>query len=99
MSIYWDLQTLRCFHTRAHFDDHQCILGVGVSVVEEDGRKHLTCDFDPISCEAFKKLGVRRGVWRNSFSYWLPLAIDALHFDRALPSLREALSFLGSGKI
>jgi hypothetical protein len=93
------MQTLRCFHTRAHFDEQDCILGVGVSIVEEDGRKHLTCDFDPISHQAFKKLGVRKGVWRNALAYWLPLAVDASHFARALPSLCEALQFLGSGKV
>jgi predicted RNA-binding protein with RPS1 domain len=98
-SIYWDMQTLMCFHTRVRFDEHECILGVGVSVVEEGGRKHLACDFDPISCEAFQKLGIRKGVWRNQFAYWLPLAIDAIHFKRALPGLKEALMFLGAGKV
>jgi len=98
-SIFWDTQSLRCFHTRARFDDAGCVLGVGVMIVEEDGRKHLTCDFDPISQLAFKQLGVRKGVWRNSISYWLPLAIDSQHFGRASNSLKEALRVLGSGKV
>lgn len=74
-------------------------MGVGVSIIEEDGRKHLTCDFDPISQEAFERLGVRKGVWRKSLNYWLPIAIDSRHFAKAMPALKEALDVLGTGKV
>lgn len=98
-SIFWDLRSLCCFHTRTRFDEDGCILGVGVAVTEEDGRNHLTCDFDPISKLAFHQLGVRKGVWKNKISYWLPLAIDAHHFHRATPSLIKVLQVLGTGKV
>ena len=98
-SIFWDVRSLCCFHTRARFNEDGCILGVGIAIVEEDGRKHLTCDFDPLSQLAFDKLGVRKGVWRNQISYWLPLAVDAQHFDRAAVSLCKVLQVLGTGKV
>ncbi|CAE7553476.1 UBC5B, partial [Symbiodinium pilosum] len=98
-NIFWDVCSLCCFHTRARFDEAECILGVGVAIVEEDGRKHLTCDFDPLSQLAFDKLGVRKGVWRNRISYWLPLAIDSHHFVRAASSLSQVLRVLGTGKV
>lgn len=33
--------------------------------------------FDYVSVEAFEELGIRRGVRREPFEYWLPLAINA----------------------
>jgi len=103
-SIFWHLQALRCFHTRAPFDEGETVLGVGVAVTFETqasgpSRRHLTCEFDPISLEAYKDLGVRQGVWKQNISFWLPLAICNDHFHRGLLALRSAFASMAEGDI
>lgn len=100
-SIFWAMQTFRCFHTRASFHEDETILGIGIAMTSQSQgtRKVLTCDFDPISFEAFRDLGVRHGVWKQPFSHWLPLAICKTHFNRSRIRICESLIGLGTGDV
>merc|ERR1711998_204042 len=74
-------------------------VGVATTAEEGSGRAHITCDFDPLSLEAFSTLGIRRGVWKQPIRHWLPLAIDEAHFNRGFDHLIKSLTTLGTGKV
>ncbi|CAE7949736.1 ubc14 [Symbiodinium sp. KB8] len=88
-----------CFVTRLCYKED--VLGVGLEIVPESdtGRKIFQCSFDLLSKEAFKDFGIRSGVWKEKVEFWLPLAIDARHFRRALPYLAECFRQLGDGRV
>jgi len=102
-SIFWDVRSLRCFHTRAAYNEADTVLGVGVSIHEERGigttKKHLTCDFDLVSKEAYYKLGVGRGAQMQRIQFWLPLAICESHFNRGFTDLRQVLDQFANDKV
>lgn len=74
---------LRCFFLRIPLRD--CILGVGVAF--DEGPRVLSSDFDWLSMEAFNCHNVRRSVEKRAFEYFLPLAFNRAHFERAHNSI------------
>jgi len=77
------------------------VLGVGLEIVPEGdtGRNVFQCSFDLLSKEAFQGFGIRSGVWKEKVQFWMPAAIDASHFRRALPHLAACFKQLGDGKV
>jgi ubiquitin-protein ligase len=96
-----DLARLCCFHSKEHFSEG--IMGVGASLEKEDSngtqdKHHLTSIYDVLSYGSFKD-GVRKGVWKQKFCAFLPLAIDSEHFARAQGAFQECIANLASGTI
>jgi ubiquitin-protein ligase len=96
-----DLARLCCFHSKEHFSE--AILGVGVSLEAEEvnggmQRHHLTSIYDVLAHGSFQD-GVRRGVWKQKFFAFLPLAIDFEHFQRARNVFQESIAKLASGTV
>ncbi|KAF5385632.1 hypothetical protein D9757_005539 [Collybiopsis confluens] len=61
------------------------VLGIGVAL--NPGARVLSSDFDWLSEEAFTKHGVRYSIRKNHFEFFLPLAFNRYHFDKAQPSI------------
>jgi len=96
-----DLGRMCCFHSKAGILDS--VLGVGVALEAEElpngqQRHHLTSIYDLLAQESFQD-GVRKGVWKQKFSEFLPLAVDAEHFSRAQRYLEDSVSRMASGVI
>lgn len=88
-----------CFVTRLSYKED--VLGVGLEVrpEPETGRNIFHCSFDLLSKEGFHDFGVRAGVWKDRIHFWLPAAIEASHFRRALPLLADCFRQLGDGHV
>jgi ubiquitin-protein ligase len=88
---------LNCFYTKASASED--VLGFGVCAeYHADGNlKALSSGLDVLSLTAFSKFGIRRGVWGDTFEYFLPLVLDGSHVQRALPIMEQSLARLATG--
>ncbi|KAJ2934479.1 hypothetical protein H1R20_g2599, partial [Candolleomyces eurysporus] len=73
------LRELQCFFLKTPLN--QGILGIGVAL--DPGPRTLSSDFDWLSLEAFAEHRVRKSIQKRDFQYFLPLAFNKPHFDRA----------------
>lgn len=83
------VREMQCFTLKKGFK--QCSLGVGIGV---EGRK-LQSEFDYISKDAFRKLGVRTSVQGVRFSHWLPLPFSESHWKRVKDDALVSLEAIG----
>jgi len=79
---------LRCFFLRDSIQD--TILGVGVAL--DPKSRTLSSDFDWLSEAAFEHHKVRRSVEKRDFQYFLPLAFNRPHFEKAEPKVWARLA-------
>jgi hypothetical protein len=96
-----DFARLCCFHSKENCTE--AVLGVGVSLEAEEvngpvQKHHLTSIYDVLAHGSFQD-GVRRGVWKQKFFAFLPLAIDSEHFLRAQSAFQESIAKLASGTV
>lgn len=70
---------LRCFFLRTTLKE--TIMGVGIAL--EPNSRTLSSEFDWISKEAFDDHKVRTSIQKTKFEFFLPLAFNRAHFNRA----------------
>ncbi|KAI0391892.1 hypothetical protein F5Y17DRAFT_467905 [Xylariaceae sp. FL0594] len=79
---------LQCFVLKKTYKTAK--LGVGICVEPRSSlepgllsESKLSCEFELLSEEAFRDLGVRRSIHRLEFQHWLPLPLSRNHWLRA----------------
>ena len=82
---------LCCFYSKELFSAPDVCLGVGLRLERHRSGevREVETPFDLISEAAFTRDGARLSVWKEPFTHFLPLAIDARHFSRGLPYLQR----------
>lgn len=75
---------LKCFFLRTPLNHPTNLLGIGVNFNPEN--QGLESSFDWLSMDAFELFGVRKGVDKKEFGFFLPLGFSDPHFDRAYES-------------
>ncbi|KAJ8132393.1 hypothetical protein O1611_g1228 [Lasiodiplodia mahajangana] len=77
---------LHCFCLKK--DHKSAKLGVGVRV----HKGHISSEFDLLSAEAYKYMGIRRSIHNIRFDYWLPLPISRRHWDKVREDAHNAIA-------
>lgn len=86
-----------CFHTKASITQSDTVLGFGLTPTYHTHRaalaKTVLC-LDTLSYDAFWNQKVRLGVWKETFTHFLPLYICTSHGQRAQPILDQCMYHL-----
>mmetsp|Transcript_819 Transcript_819/g.1380 ORF Transcript_819/g.1380 Transcript_819/m.1380 type:complete len:963 (-) Transcript_819:80-2968(-) len=86
-------QDLTCFHSLSTKADS--VLGFPITYTtnpKTGSLDYVTSTFDILSLESFKSEGVRRTVWGEKFTSFLPIFLDKEHFDKGLATLISTCS-------
>lgn len=86
--------SLECFHSKIHALDDAAVLGIPIEFTinpKTEKTDYIYSSMDLLSHEAFALDGVRKTVYKESFTHWLPLYLSEAHWARGLPLLRRAL--------
>jgi len=92
MSFLWERNELICFYSKRHFTEDT--LGVGLNLENKMNGKlaYITTTFDLVSYEGFMKEKVRKAVYKEPFTHWLPLYINKQHAVNSIPLATEAMA-------
>merc|ERR1712137_432797 len=86
---------LFCFHTRKSFTED--ILGIPISYERNRHSRdiqYISSSLDLLSREGFVDDQVRKSVWKQNFTNWLPLYITPSHANLAWSNIEETISTL-----
>ncbi|KAJ3347370.1 hypothetical protein HDU83_002129 [Entophlyctis luteolus] len=92
MQVNGVVQDLKCFHRKTTFRED--VLGVPIEFTVNPVKQtvdYMHSTMDLLSFSAFKHDGVRKTVWGEKFTDWLPLYISYDHYQRALPHIKKSL--------
>merc|ERR1712157_310044 len=73
-----------CFYTKVSPSEDVLGFGVNAEYHDDSNLKTLSTELDVLSLKAFSKFNIRRGVWGDSFQFFLPLVLDGAHGARAV---------------
>ncbi len=85
-------QEMVCFHTKNDFEED--VLGIPIEFTVNPRTEridYIYSSMDLLSSEAFFEHKVRKTVWKEEFTNWLPLYINQDHFERAIPYIEKTL--------
>jgi len=89
-------QSLVCYHTKASFNETV----LGIPLIYTINPKKQTIDYiktwpnSLLSREAYHNLRIRKTLWKESFTHWLPIYINYDHFKRGLDDLKKTIRVL-----
>jgi len=87
--------SLECFHTKTSlFDDASMVLGIPIEFTinpKTEKTDYIYSTMDLISYDAFAVDGVRKSVYKEEFTNWMPLYFSEQHWARALPHLQKVM--------
>ncbi|KAJ3248041.1 hypothetical protein HDU78_002134 [Chytriomyces hyalinus] len=91
MQMMGVVEDLRCFHRKVSFKED--ILGIPIEFTVNPVKKtidYMHSTMELLSASAFRVDQVRKTVWSEAFSEWLPLYLSYDHFQRSLPLLKKS---------
>jgi hypothetical protein len=86
-----DMNELICFHSKNSYKDE--ILGIGLILKYNPYDKSISyvdSPLDTLSYDSFKE-GVRKSVWREEFTHFLPIYINQEHGKKAFTLFKEMI--------
>src|SRR5690606_21929887 len=90
----WEARETICFHSKSTFEED--VIGFGISIERNrmNQIQFISSKLDFIGYEAFYNEKVRKGVYKDEFTHFLPLYINLNHAKRAAPHLATTLKQL-----
>ncbi|KAJ3065957.1 hypothetical protein HDU98_010699 [Podochytrium sp. JEL0797] len=86
------VEDLRCFHRKVGFKD--AVLGIPIDFTVNPVKgtvDYIHSTMDLLSHAAYREDQVRKTVWSETFTEWMPVYLSYDHFQRGLPLLKKSL--------
>lgn len=87
--------SLECFHTKKSvLEDSSVVLGIPIEFTinpKTQRTDYIYSSMDLLSHEAFALDNVRKTVYKEDFTHWLPMYFTEAHWTRSLPHIRRVL--------